>query len=82
MSAEQRGVTTSLDIVPVLLFMQPSVLLTLTAAAFMGAPGQLLSATSSKAVSGELSLDSHPPYPIVVGVGGLILPAGLYVCPY
>lgn len=60
MTAEQRGVIISLGVVPVLLFMQPRVLLTLSAARVMGALVQLLSAMSSGAVSAELPLGSCP----------------------
>ena len=50
----------SLDVVPVLLFVQRRALLTLAAARVMGVLVQLPSATSARAVSAELPLGSHP----------------------
>lgn len=63
MSAEQRGLITSLDAVPVLLFQ----LLAPTAARVMEALVQLLSATFPRAVSAELPLCSHPQRVVLQG---------------
>lgn len=75
-------VITPSDVVPVLLFVQPRVLLILTADKVIGTLTWTLSAMTSRAVSAELPLGSHPQcVTLWWGLWVSFLAAGLCVCP-